>query len=397
MDRTTLTLQAAQLQAQIHSRINDSRATNNFFATGKLGLAYYYLSCYELQRQEDMADQCIGLLQEVMNEEDDTLPPLYGTGFASGTSGMGYLLALLKQKGLIDPEQLDELADMDEEIFTNAIHQAKVEERLDYLHGAFSAVHYFLQRADEPRIRDYLVQLITAIAAKAEYTSEGCWFPNFITDVREKERIDLSISHGNAGFLLLLLQVHQAGMLTATMEELITKGIQFILARRQMPDTEAMGPSLYPFYINRRDMNYVYANTRLAWCYGDLNIAWLLFRAAEQLQQPAWKAIAREITLHTMNRKDTASTMAEDSHFCHGTSGLVHFYNLLHKHTGEAAFASAADHWMAHTVQWLEKELTTGYYQDKQADLLNGLPGISLSLLSYINPDNMAWGRAFLL
>jgi lantibiotic modifying enzyme len=332
-----------------------------------------------------------------MNEEDDQLAPLYGTGFATGTAGLGYIFTLLQQSGLVEIDLQEQLQEMDAGIAAAALQQIEQQEHNDYLHGAMGAVHYFLMRADEPQIRQYLEQLAAALCRKAVHSPEGSWLRNYIMDESEKARIDLSISHGNAGFLLLLLNMMEAGIMTEELKELINNGIRFIISRRRIMNEKDEAYSLFPFSVSSTAFTDIYVAPRLAWCYGDLNIAWLLYRAAAVLQEPAWKVLAEEITLDTISRKDAASTMATDAHFCHGASGLAHFYKVIYAHTGDERHHQAASYWIGETLRYLNTELKNDYYKNKETDLLNGLPGISLVLLSFTAEKELAWGRAFLL
>lgn len=381
----------------MHEQIERSRPQHNYLLIGKLGLVLYYFSLYEAQHNEEDADRCIELLQEVMNEDDERIPPLYGTGFASGTAGLGYVLSILQKAGLLEIDLQEEFAEMDTVIAATALKQIREDDHIDYLHGAMGAVHYFLQRADEPMIRQYLEQLAAALCERTVHTPDGYWFRNYIMDKAEKERIDLSISHGNSGFLLLMLNMLEAGIMVPLLQEHITEGIKFMLSKRMDNSKEGNMFSIYPFYISSVDHSIVYANARLAWCYGDLNIAWLLYRASSVLQVPEWKKIADDITLGTLDRKDAASTMTDDSHFCHGTSGLAFFYQVIYKHTGEEKFHAAADYWIGETMRYLNSELKNDHYKNRETDLLNGLPGVNLVLLSCISTKELAWGRAFLL
>jgi lantibiotic biosynthesis protein len=394
VDNTTAIIPALSL---VHAKIEKGVPAHKYLLTGKLGLVLYYFSLYEAEEKEEYADTCINLLQEVMDEEDEQMPPFFGTGFASGTAGLGYILSLLQKKGVVEIDLQEELQELDETIFKAAMQQISTDERMDYLHGGLGAVHYFLLRADEPSIRIYLEQLAGAICSKAVQTPGGSWFRNFIINEQEKARIDLSLSHGNAGFLLLLLKMLEEGICTNELTPLIEEGIRFIISRR-IPSAERKDTySQFPFTINSADYSDIYTAARLAWCYGDLNIAWLLYRAAAILQVPAWKELATEIVLDTISRKDAASTMAVDSHFCHGTSGLAYFYKTIYDVTGDAGIKEAAEYWLNETLRHLGQEIANGYYADKETDLLNGLPGVNLVLLSFSTDKELAWGRAFLL
>ncbi|HEV7781400.1 MAG TPA: lanthionine synthetase LanC family protein [Chitinophagaceae bacterium] len=380
----------------LHAIIESSIPRSNYLLEGKLGLVLYYFSLYEAFGEMDHANKCIELLEEVMNQEDEEPAPLSGTGFANGTAGLGFLLFLLQKKGLIDIDLQEELKELDESLTTQALRQIE-EERNDYLHGAMGIIHYFLTRIDEEDMRKRVELLVTAFCSKAVLQKEGVWFRNFIIDAKEKERIDLSLSHGNAGFLLLLLNVLETGILEQGIKDIIEKGIGFIISQQMEPNPAQGQYAVFPFSVHSRNRTDQFFSQRLAWCYGDLNIVLLLYRAAAQLEQPGWKEMADHIAEQTIQRTGPGSTLAEDSHFCHGTSGLAQFYKRLFAITGDKKFSEAADHWIGQTVSNAETEWKKNKYTGKECSILSGLPGINLVLLSCISKNELTWSRSLLL
>lgn len=382
---------------KLHERIESSLPFSNYLLTGKLGLVLYYFSLYEAFGEPDYANKCIELVEEVINQEAEEPAPLSGTGFATGMAGLGYVLSVLQKAELVEIDLVEDLKELDASMAEIALQQIITEDRIDFLHGAMGVVHYFTIRSREPHIKQYLEALVNALCSKAVACPDGTWFRNFIIHEKEKERIDLSLSHGNAGFLLLLLNVMEAGVITPGLEELITKGIQFILQQQMQPDIEQVQYANFPFSVHSENYSDVYFTQRLAWCYGDLNIILLLYRAAKQLNVPAWKEKADELVQQTLLRKDASSTLAVDSHFCHGTAGLAQVYNSLYTITGDKRLNSTAEYWIEQTLRFVETELKNNMYDGKECDLLNGLPGINLVLLSHISEKELTWTRLLLL
>ena len=381
----------------IHERIESGSPVNNYLLSGKLGLVLYYFSLYEAFDDADAANKSIELLEEIMNPEEGEPAPLSGTGFANGTSGLGYVLALLQNAELIEVNLQEDLHELDESMAIAALQQIVQEDRIDYLHGALGPIHYFTTRSREPRIKKYLEMLVEALCKRAVETKDGSWFRNFIIDPEEKERIDTGLSHGNAGFLLLLLNVWEAGICKEKIRTLVASGIQFLLSHQIETDIATAQYASFPFSIHSENRDDKYYTQRLAWCYGDLNIVLLLYRAAGLLQKPRWKQMADELADKTFFRKDETSTLATDSHFCHGTAGLAQLYRKLFFLTKNEKFAAAADYWIAQTLQYIDAEWKENKYMDKECDLLNGLPGINLVLVSFITQKELAWSRSLLV
>lgn len=53
--------------------------------------------------------------------------------------------------------------------------------------------------------------------------------------------------------------------------------------------------------------------------------------------------------------------------------------------------------WIEKTIEQVERDLTTDLYKGKETALLHGLPGIALTLLSFVHEKELQWGKVFLL
>ena len=394
-DEGTILLPGAQTAVHaLNDAIGLASPPTDSLMTGKLGLSLYYYSLFEANGHEADAEACLNLLEEVMNHEEGN-GMLMGTSLANGTAGLGYLLSLYQQSGLAELDLQEDFTEADQLIFSEALKQIEQDGSLDYLHGAMGAIHYFTTRSQEPQIRQYLGTLCKAVSQKAIVTEQGSWLASFIIDKNERELINTSLSHGNAGFLLVLLEALEAGVDDAGLEELIRSGIRFLLSLRMEPGAEQY--ALFPFVVNSHRPQEQSFNNRLAWCYGDLNIILLLYKAAACFNDAEMKNIADELAVHTLTRTDEASTQVIDAHFCHGAAGLAQVYHKLFMLTGQQRFDESATFWVGETLRHLQQDWKRNHYLGKEGDLLNGLPGIALVLLSYISKKEMAWSRLLLL
>lgn len=382
---------------KIHGSIETATAPGDYLMSGKLGLSLYYFSLYEAFGDPGDADKSVDLLEQVMNREDEMPGILIGAGFASGITGLGYMVTMLQKAGLAEIDLKEELGELDAAIAELALKEIIQEERLDFLHGAAGIIHYFTGRSDEQHIRDCLNEVVAAFCDKAVASDSGLWFNNFIIDEKEKERIDTGLSHGNAGILLVLLNVLEAGIQETRIKEIISKGIEFLISQRMTAKPEEEQYAVFPFSINENDYNDKYFNQRLAWCYGDLNILLLLHKAAAQMNEPRWRQLAEELTEKILIRTTERSTLVTDSHFCHGSAGLAQIYRALHLITGDERFNGAYLDWVERTLKYIVAEMNNDYYQGKEFDLLNGLPGVNLVLLSFLSKKELAWSRSLLL
>lgn len=394
---------------RIHSLVEKAMPKGDGLFSGQLGLSLYYYCLYSLLDETGYAEKSIELLEEVMNREEQISGGLSGHSLANGTAGLGYLLSLYAAEGIVELNLEEDFAAADEQLFAHSLQQLKEDGSPDFLHGATGAMHYFIARSNEPTIRNYLDQLADAFAQLAIHTPHGCWFPSFIAEKSEKQFVNTSLSHGQTGFLLILLELIENGIREKELHQLVEEGIHFLLHLKEKPDPARGQYSFFPSLVSAAAGKMEKANdfsgsteaktfsNRLAWCYGDLNIVLLLYKAAAKLGMPQWKRLADEMGKEIVKRETEAATLVTDSHFCHGSAGLISYYQSLYRYSGLPVYQAAAHYWLEKTSSYLHKEMDQNYYQGKEADLLEGLPGIALALLSYQHQKETAWDRLLLL
>jgi hypothetical protein len=258
-------------------------------------------------------------------------------------------------------------------------------------------VHYFLTRLPGKKIENYLNQILEKFCDMAVQEPEGTWFKNYFFKTEPIEEINFGLAHGQSGFLILLMQAAEKGIHPARIRELVENGVALLLHYRQEIDFEKEQVSFFPTAVNSINKNKLALSARLAWCYGDLNIIYTLYEAAAFLNKPAWALLADQLAEKTMQRKDFNTTVAGDSHFCHGTIGLAQFYKKLYEIRNLPAYKEAWEYWIMKTLELLPGELENNYYQSKENNLLEGLIGVNLGLLSFLSEKELNWSKALLL
>ncbi len=379
---------------KIHKRIAASQPRQNFLLGGKSGFAFYYFSLYQALDKPCYANKCIEIVEEVINTNGDSPFIFQTTSFANGAAGLCYHITLMQQASLTDFNMEEDFKEPDELIFTDAIELIN-KDQFDFLYGAAGALHYFNLRSNETNIRQYIEKIAEAIYHKAVVKDDRAWFQKF-SAAEGSAIIDLSLSHGNTGVLLVLLNSMENGVMKPELTGLIEKCISFILYLQTNTAVGDKGHSLFPTILNDTLTEKKYSQ-RLGWCYGDLNIVLLLYRAASVLNKQEWKQAADSIGEKIVKRMDTGSTLVTDSHFCHGSSGLAQYYHILFVVSGNSIYEKAAKYWLKQTLSYVETELQGEKYVGKEHDLLEGLTGINLTLLSFMSNKKINWSGVFLL
>jgi lantibiotic biosynthesis protein len=381
---------------KLQNIINNCLPVDNSLLGGRLGMVLYYYSLYKAFGKKEDAEMAVANLEITVAAIDTDKPQLYGTSFASGSAGLGYIINLLNNNGLIEFE-MNELATMDQLLFETAMNQINETDAVDYLHGAMGIVYYFIQRLPNKKIAGYLSKLITSFCKKAILEPEGLWFKNYVLEVKEKDEINFSLSHGLSGFLLILIEAAEKGIDVPEIKEIVEKGMEFILFYKKDIDFLKEDFTFFPSTINALDKSQRFYTKRLAWCYGDTNVVLLMIRAGKFLNYPGWIKFGNVVGTAGIMRKKMDQIAATESHLCHGTAGLAQFYKKLYTLTKIEAYQKAWHHWIRETVKLLPAELEKGTYAGKECDLLEGLAGVNLALLSFLSEEELDWSSTLLI
>jgi hypothetical protein len=269
------------------------------------------------------------------------------------------------------------------------------EDKIDYLHGALGAFLYFSSVPISSRSVVKLNTLFIGLNQKAISIDEGIRFVNLSLQRFSKDDIDFSLAHGLVGILLLVIKSFPRLEDKESAEKLIRSGIKYITSNEFTSFTE-FDFSIFPctFKINSNSKGRY---NRLAWCYGDLNPVLLLYRAGNLFKEPEYIRLADRIGFSTLKRNNETSTMIIDSHFCHGSAGLVKYYDVLFKESGSIYYFDAKEFWLERTIDFVEKELNSNQYSSNPVGLLEGWAGVALVLSEYFSKEQLEWGDLFLL
>jgi lantibiotic biosynthesis protein len=383
---------------RLHAIVETQQPESDSLLGGGLGLSLYFFSRYQAWEKEEDAGKAADWLERAVEQLDGTKHSLFGSSFAAGGSGLGYMMQLLYKHGVVEFDLEEDLAELDEFLFNQALQQIKTSNNHDFLHGALGVVHYFAQRLPEEKMENYIRQLLGLFIAKVIEEPEGTWFRNFVIVENDPDDINFSLSHGNASFLIILMNAWEKGIKLPAIPNLVTKGVELMLHYRQDVDYENNFYSSFPATVKSHTKTDMLLSPRMAWCYGDLNVVLLLYRAAAFCSRPEWAKIADEIGALTTQRRTTESTAVSDSHFCHGAGGLVQFYDSLHRVSGGLpAYREAKEFWLNWILKSLPQELENGAIMEKQSELLEGVVGVALVLLYVQHPEKINWQESLLL
>lgn len=369
-----------------HKIISQFIPQNDSLFAGRLGLSYYYGLLHQVSGTEESEnkDTSLSLLEDVLADFYESRSTLMHATFTAGAAGLGYTICYLNSILDLGLDVDDDLRDLDEYIFS-AANNLLDRDNLDCLHGAGGIVFYFTQRGHS----EYLNKLVPNILEKGIAHEHGIWFQNIFMETSEYGMANLSISHGMAGLLIILMKAvpYLNPQHLITLKKAVKESIRFIDFHYSPVQDHHHANSFYPQIIRMKDETHSYRG-RLAWCYGDLGIALLFYQAGKFLRHDHLIHRATEIGIQTLSRISAADSGINEPFFCHGSAGLSSFYYTLYLESGDERYLQGMDIWMKKTVEYFDhnEKLFTG----SPHEVLDGLIGVNISILEYLNRNTVS-------
>lgn len=268
-----------------------------------------------------------------------------------------------------------------------------------------------LDKEQEKLLIEYL-KILEKTAEQEEHCDGYKWQSyNFLT---KEYTYNLGLSHGITSIVALLCKILEKCSFNQEIKEhsekIMRKAINYILYNEiDFEKYNSHFPNHSIDYYN--DKLY---GSRLAWCYGDLGIAYTLLRAALVLDDKILLNKSTSILLDCTKRIDYAKNYIFDPWFCHGTSGIAYIFKKTFEKTNITEFNVSANFWLSETINILKTNIIDYIHNKhpdhKKDDLINklahklkstnmieGYTGIAMVLRSFLNTDNCEWEEFFLL
>lgn len=247
-------------------------------------------------------------------------------------------------------------------------------------------------------IKKLIQNLVTDDLGSYWLTPDPFWISK-----KYKNTINTGIPHGMLGILLFILRFHEVYTLdTQSLEKI--KSVNEWLVNRLTQENNKL-----KYYYDSSECGH----GKLAWCYGDLAIAFTLARCYEVLGSTSSMIKFNELLGDIQNRsigmtgiRYFPSIDAMDICLCHGVSGITYIYHKLFKITGNQVYSDLSAKWLSITVDCTNKvirNINTFASKDGEPNwnstlgLLEGLSGVGLAMIS-IQEDRLSdWDRLLLL
>ena len=380
----------------------DDEKYNTGLLSGTMGItlfSYYYakLKGKDNRIADEFLDKTLNIC--VSTAQTDT----YGGGLA----GVGFGIEHLNQHNFIETDTNLLLTDFDEYL-SQSLNIYLSKKDYDFLRGSTGFGIYFLKRAVVNRENKKWIEcIINELKANLHKGNgkEAKWFTHILNDNGEDYRqvYNICLSHGMSAILFLLAKSYSMKICKEETSIIIQGVVEYIL--NQEIDKSKYG-SYYPALS--KESEEVKYGSRLAWCYGDLGVASILYQAGTVMQNDSWKDKAIEVLLFAAEkRRHLEANGIKDACLCHGTAGVAHIFYRTWWNTRLPEFKKAADFWFQETLKMAKFfDGLAGFktYHPKeyggwsnQYDMLEGIAGIGLAMLSYITETEPTWDECLLL
>jgi lantibiotic biosynthesis protein len=386
---------AKQKIKKINEILVQSKAHSNGLLGGSVGLLYYFYNASKILNDNGLLNSAETLLHNVFEDINKGGGHLQGPLFSNGAAGFAYTVNYLQKNNFIDFDIDETFSELDEYLFDAALLLFE-KDKTDYLHGAMGIFHYFSSRVQTPTVNEYLNKLSKIFCNKAIVNNEGLWFVNLGLERLTKNSVDFGLAHGLTGYILLLLEAWHNVDNKLEVEKTIRLAIEYILKHELPTAFDENEYSFFPFTFES-DATELSRINRLAWCYGDLSVVLVLYRAGNIFGDRRYTENADRIGQQVVKRKSVEATFSLDTHFCHGSSGLAQFYKAIYKDTFNHIYYTAYEYWIAETISLVDKEILEKKYGNNPISLLEGWTGVAMVLTDYVSFENMDWGKLLLL
>lgn len=362
-----------------------------------IAMAMFYASQASGEsKYRQKADEMLDVLSEKLSD-------CFVFSHCCGLAGIGWLYQHLNDKGWIDVDTNTLLEDFDSVLTKTMLHYLS-KRQIDFLHEATGIAYYFYSRHnDNPAVNQVLSYYMTLMYDIAEKNDNTIKWKTILDHKKLSVGYNISLSHGMSSTVAVLNKLYSIDDLKSPkLGSMITAAVNYILA--QEIDVQKYGsffPSLALESCSKINIS------RLAWCYGDLGISMALYQAGLTLNRQDWTDKAVNVLLYAAEkRRDLPKNSVIDACLCHGTASIAHIFYRMWWNTHLPEFKRAADYWIDQTLKMARFDNGLSGYKtwhgvensfQNEYNLLEGIAGIGLVLLTYYYEIEPTWDQCLLL
>lgn len=383
----------ALILQEINEKLKTSNELSNSLLVGDAGICLFNI-LYSLNFDNSDDDFIEDFISEKVQKIAESSFTSLNSTLCNGKSGVYFFFNYLNKIGLLEDDVKNILCSDEEYLANQALQYIKIG-NYDFLHGSIGICYYLLYSnyKNEKFFRQIFNELDNIRISHNGIIPE--W--NFESQDFDSTKINLGLAHGLPSILKFCIESYKNNICKIQSQELAQMIVSDIMrCKNHNIDLSYFG-STYDKDINSR-------NSRLAWCYGDLSLAFILFQYATIFNDNEIKEFSIEVLAFSTLRKKFSETFVNDVGICHGSAGIVHIYNKIWMETKDKRFKNARDFWINDILNtWENKDdLIFKRYIGKAGkfeysnSLLEGVTGVGLVLTSILTNDN-SWDYCIML
>ncbi|MET0943957.1 MAG: lanthionine synthetase LanC family protein, partial [Flavobacterium sp.] len=314
---------------------------------------------------------------------------------------------ILSSEAFTDIE--DALLAIDDNVAAYYIEQTKSIADIDFLHGAFGAAFYLVERLSDNKdfsFQEKVIKLFELLCNIILYEIKETDKVKELRDITEETHVtNCGLAHGHISYILILSKFLEHFPKNELVRETLTKSVQCVL---EFESTNANDLSQFPsIAVNAKTANYT---TSLGWCYGDQTISLGLYKAAGILKDASLKEKALHLAYINLARNTTDKMFSSrdnyDACLCHGLTSVAYIHKKWYSISKDEKFFNEYERLAEDVLKFGENKKGIGGYQKRLGDgkledsvgLLDGIIGIGMFFIDYLLEfDDCGWDNLFLL
>ncbi len=373
---------------------------------GISGIALFQFYYSKLIQDESQADLGVTLLTSVIEKINNGYS--FHT-FCSGIAGAAWAIELLQEEEFVSVDCDELLSGLDDFLIDTIKNMEEDQNFYDFLHGILGIGFYFLKRYQNTTLdtlknkyKNTLLAIVSLLQKRSQRKGDYVTWESYLIRSEGIKGYNLSLAHGITSILNFLSRLVVYDDFKSSTYTLLHEAVGYILSLK-IKDTACTYS--YPSWMTTDHKNS--ETSRLAWCYGDLGVSITLWRVGKALNHDRYKNEALEIVQHAAKRRDLNEAGVKDAGLCHGAYGIMHMYSYMYAETQDPICKEAMDFWMDQALEMAtQEEKYAGYPKwvggeqpvwQLELNLLEGLAGIGLSIISYLAPFKTKWDQCLLI
>lgn len=325
----------------------------------------------------------------------------YDTSFGYGLSGYLWHLNELAKMELIDLDaELSDVVTFFRSKILESISADITANNIDFLNGVLGKIAslFPLSKEEFPIVGNFIDYLFNRIVKSVEGLYSLRYFDGY--DQLHVKHVNMGLAHGIPGILKLCTMFKKNNLFNTKIEAIANACFDFFLVNVNEDTTHCYYPSFIQLESNRSC-----EKSRLAWCYGDLSLAYVLLTSGNAFQHTAIQNLAIEILRSCASRRNLKDNQVMDASVCHGSSGVAHLFHKTWRIVNDPIFYDAAEFWIDRTLEFAVIENGKTVYKRFDAknnvfrtecNLLAGMAGVGLVLSSWLTGDT-SWDACLML